>query len=102
MSSEPFDTRALLLLGDRLLREGRYAEAIAAYHPVASYYLDQGFALRAVAVLKQIVQIANRDPGLAVHAAPALRMLVAGYRALGLEGEALTAEARLHEYEPPF
>lgn len=100
MSTPPFDPRARLRFGDDLVREHRYAEAISVYQTVASYYLDQGFALRAVAVARQAVDIADIDPNALLSAArPALLLLVDGHCALGLEGEAHRVAARLRELQ---
>lgn len=93
------DPRTLLRSADELVRRGRFVEANAVYLRVARWYRDQGFALKAVAVAKQIVTISEKhrlrqDPAV-------LRLLVEAYSALGLDAEAEAARGRLFEIEPP-
>jgi hypothetical protein len=89
----------MLRTADVLVRQQRYSEANAIYEKVATEYLAQGFALRAVAVAKQVVFICDN------HRLPlnrvALRVLVDGYSALGLDTEADEAKTRLAKLEPP-
>ncbi len=88
-------THEQLKLADQLLREGRSAEAIEKYELAASAYL-----LSAAVVRKFVVQIIDNDPtSLSAHARPALHRLLEAYRALDLESEVQTIEARVRELD---
>lgn len=83
------DVRAVLRRADDLLRGQRYAEAVDEYQAAADAYAHGGFTLKAVAVLRQIVEIADRSaPELAGARARALRGLLGCYTDLGLTTDA--------------
>lgn len=95
----PEDIRTLLRTADVLVREGRYAAANAIYERVAAEYQRLGFALKAIAVAKQVVSICDAHrltPSIA-----ALRILAEAYAALGFDAEAEEARKRLAEVHPP-
>jgi hypothetical protein len=85
------EPRATLKKADSLLASGYAREAIAAYASVAQHYATQGFALKAVALWKQIRVIAERerDPSLG---ADARTQLITLYRSLGLVSDAEALE----------
>ena len=89
---DPTDVRTLLKIGDLQSRLEAYAEAIVTYERVARYYADQGFALKAIAVYKQVRElIAKHVPYLAdkySHITPKLAEL---FTQLGLISDALAA-----------
>ncbi|MFO0550842.1 MAG: tetratricopeptide repeat protein [Polyangiaceae bacterium] len=60
VADDPNDVRTLLRIGDLYLRIEQYADAISTYDRVASYYSVQGFAVKAVAVYKQIREIIQK------------------------------------------
>ena len=59
--SDPNDMRSRLRLGDIYARARDIPNALAMYEEVAKYYAFQGFALKAVAVYKQMCQMVVRD-----------------------------------------
>ncbi len=86
--------RQLLRDGDALVRDGRYDVALRRYAAAARLLEGAGFALKAVAVLKQIRQIVtNHAPAEHDAEEDARRRLPVLYRSLGLESEALAIEA---------
>lgn len=60
VADDPNDVRTLLKIGDLYLRLQQFADAIATYDRVASYYSVQGFSVKAVAVYKQIREIIQK------------------------------------------
>lgn len=79
------DLRAAIHRADSLVRDERYAAAVDEYQAVADAYVESGFALKAVAVLRQIVEITNRSPSdLAGARTRALLGLLRCYNTLGL------------------
>ena len=92
IESDPNDVRTLLKIGDLQLKQEAYPEAIATYERVGRYYAQQGFALKAIAVYKQIREIvAKHVPHLEeryAHIPPKLAEL---YQQLGLVSDALAA-----------
>lgn len=92
IQQDPRDARTLLKIGDLQARMQAYAEAIATYDRVGQHYATQGFALKAIAVYKQVRElIRNHAPELAdryTHVAPRLAEI---YTQLGLSGDALAA-----------
>ncbi len=60
VADDPSDVRTLLKIGDIYLRTQQFAEAIATYDRVASYYTVQGFSVKAVAVYKQMREIIQK------------------------------------------
>ncbi len=84
IQSDPRDAKLLLELGDAYRRWGQVEEAIAQYHKVAGQYKESGFDARAVAVLKQIL---NLDPKrYTAHVS-----LAELYQRMGLEADAISA-----------
>ncbi|MBL8684207.1 MAG: tetratricopeptide repeat protein [Myxococcales bacterium] len=61
VKEDPSDVRILLKIGDLQFRRGAREDAVATYSKVARGYEEQGFALKAIAVYKQILSI---DPNL--------------------------------------
>ena len=60
LKSQPGDTRTRLRMGDVYARMGKRPKAIETYETVAQEYAREGFFLKAVAILKQILRL---DPG---------------------------------------
>jgi tetratricopeptide (TPR) repeat protein len=92
MQADPNDTRVLLKVGDLQVRARDYVGAISTYERVAEFYGERGFALKAVAVYKQVRELVQK------HAAPradhyghVLERLIGLYGDLGLLTEALQA-----------
>jgi len=85
--------RSRLRKADELFREGRLAEALAAYDAIADEFDRAGFSVKAIAVSRQIVEItaAAVAEGEGPRAA-ALRRLVRLCAALDLRAEAAEAE----------
>ena len=92
VDSDPNDVRTLLKIGDLQLKQEAYPEAIATYERVGRFYAQQGFALKAIAVYKQIREIVGKHvPHLEeryAHIPPKLAEL---YQQLGLVSDALAA-----------
>jgi tetratricopeptide (TPR) repeat protein len=92
IQEDPNDARILLKVGDLQLKMLAYADAIGTYEKVGKFYAQQGFALKAIAVYKQIREIiAKHAPGLEdrySHITPKLAEL---YQQLGLTSDALAA-----------
>ncbi len=84
IQSDPRDAKLLLEVGDAYRRWGQVEEAIAQYNKVANQYKQDGFDARAVAVLKQIL---NLDPK--CHTAQIT--LAELYQRMGLDSEAVSA-----------
>ena len=92
-AADPNDARTLLKIGDLQSKLASHAEAVATYESVAKLYANQGFALKAIAVYKQIREIiAKYAPNLEErysHVGPKLAEL---YQQLGLISDALAAQ----------
>ncbi len=92
LQEEPNDARILLKLGDVQSKMEAYADAVATYDRVGKSYAAQGFALKAIAVFKQIREIISKQvPQLEEkysHVTPRLAEL---YQQLGLTSDALAA-----------
>ena len=92
IEEDPNDARTLLKIGDLQLKQEAYPEAIATYERVGRFYAQQGFALKAIAVYKQIREIISKHvPHLEeryAHVPPKLAEL---YQGLGLVSDALAA-----------
>lgn len=92
VEADPNDARTLLKIGDLQAKQGVYADAINTYESVGKLYSHQGFALKAIAVYKQIREIiAKHVPQLEErygHITPKLAEL---YQQLGLTSDALAA-----------
>ena len=90
IQQDPDDARTLLKIGDLQSKMEAHAEAIATYERVGKYYAAQGFALKAIAVYKQIREIIQKHvPEIADrygHITPQLAEL---YAQLGLVSDAL-------------
>lgn len=93
IEDDPKDVRTLLKIGDLHTRLNNHAEATKVYAQVATFYSEQGFFLKAVAVYKQILKL---DPNL-IEVNLKLAEL---YHQLGLIGDAAAQYrqiAQLHE-----
>jgi tetratricopeptide (TPR) repeat protein len=92
IQEDPNDARTLLKIGDLQSKMEAYADAVGTYERVGKFYASQGFALKAIAVYKQIREIiAKHLPQLAekyAHITPKLADL---YQQLGLTSDALAA-----------
>ncbi|HEY8078655.1 MAG TPA: tetratricopeptide repeat protein, partial [Labilithrix sp.] len=92
VDADPNDARTLLKIGDLQQKQGQHAEAISTYETVGKLYSHQGFALKAIAVYKQIREIISKYvPHLEErygHITPKLAEL---YQQLGLTSDALAA-----------
>jgi tetratricopeptide (TPR) repeat protein len=92
IQEDPNDARTLLKIGDLQSKMEAYADAVATYERVGKFYASQGFALKAIAVYKQIREIiAKHVPQLDdqyAHITPKLAEL---YQQLGLTSDALAA-----------
>lgn len=60
VAEDPGDVRVWLKIGDLYVKKGAKREATETYLRVATFYSDQGFYLKAVAVYKQILKINPR------------------------------------------
>ncbi len=90
--------RALLRQADDFARAGRLAEAVALYDQAADVYEREGFALKAIALSRQILSIAaGRASELEPARLSALRRLVRIYPQLGLTADAAEAKRLLQE-----
>jgi tetratricopeptide (TPR) repeat protein len=92
VAEDPNDARTLLKVGDLQSKMEAYPDAIGTYERVGKFYASQGFALKAIAVYKQIRElIAKHAPTLEErygHITPKLAEL---YQQLGLTSDALAA-----------
>jgi tetratricopeptide (TPR) repeat protein len=92
IQQDPDDARTLLKIGDLQSKMEAHADAVATYERVGRHYASQGFALKAIAVYKQIREIIQKHvPDLAdrySHITPQLADL---YAQLGLVSDALAA-----------
>lgn len=89
---DPNDARTLLKIGDLQARMQAYPEAIATYDRVGAYYAGQGFALKAIAVYKQIRELIRKHaPELAPRYEHIVPRLAEIYTQLGLTSDALQA-----------
>jgi tetratricopeptide (TPR) repeat protein len=92
LQEDPSDARTLLKLGDLQSKMEAYADAIATYERVGKFYAAQGFALKAVAVYKQIREIITKHvPQLDDQYAYVTPKLADLYEQLGLTSDALAA-----------
>ena len=89
---DPEDARTLLKIGDLQSRMQAYSDAIVTYDRVGQYYATKGFALKAIAVYKQIRELIRKHaPDQAHqyrHIGPRLAEI---YTQLGLTSDALAA-----------
>jgi len=92
IQEDPNDARTLLKIGDLQARLQAYPEAIATYDRVGQYYSSQGFALKAIAVYKQIRELIKKHaPALADRYGHIVPKLADIYTQLGLTSDALAA-----------
>jgi tetratricopeptide (TPR) repeat protein len=92
LRDEPSDTRTLLKLGDLQIKMQSFADAMSTYDRVAQLYEAQGFAVKAVAVYKQIRDhIQKRSPDLADRFAHVVPRLAQIYANLQLTSDAIQA-----------
>ena len=89
---DPKDMRTLLKVGDLQTRIQAYDQAIATYDRVGQFYAEQGFALKAIAVYKQIREVIRKHaPQLTDRYAYIVPKLAEIYTQLGLTSDALAA-----------
>ncbi len=100
VADDPKDVRTLLRIGDLQLKlksgqdgeKTRYEDSIGTYEQVGEYYFREGFAVKAIAVYKQIRGIITRHcahlEGKYGHIVPRLAEI---YTQLGLTSDALAA-----------
>lgn len=92
VQEDPKDARTLLKIGDLQARLSAYPEAIATYDRVGQFYASQGFALKAIAVYKQIRELIKKHaPDLADRYGHIVPKLADIYTQLGLTSDALSA-----------
>ncbi len=92
VQQDPNDARTLLKIGDLQARMEAYAEAIATYDRVGQFYSAQGFALKAIAVYKQIRELIKKHvPHLEDRYGHIVPKLATIYTELGLTSDALAA-----------
>lgn len=92
IQEDPNDARTLLKIGDLQARMEAYPEAIATYDRVGAFYSGQGFALKAIAVYKQIRELIKKHvPELEDRYGHIAPKLAAIYTELGLTTDALAA-----------
>jgi tetratricopeptide (TPR) repeat protein len=92
VQEDPNDARTLLKIGDLQARLSAYPEAIATYDRVGQFYAAQGFALKAIAVYKQIRELIKKHaPDLADRYGHIVPKLAEIYTQLGLTSDALAA-----------
>ena len=92
VQDDPNDARTLLKLGDLQVRMQQSAGAMQSYDRVAKLYEAQGFAVKALAVYKQIREhIQKRAPELADQFAHITPRLAKIYTQLGLKSDAIQA-----------
>jgi len=89
---DPKDMRTLLKVGDLQTRMQAYDHAIATYDQVGKFYAEQGFALKAIAVYKQIREVIRKHaPQLTERYSYIVPKLADIYAQLGLTSDALAA-----------
>jgi len=92
VQDDPNDARTLLKLGDLQVRMQLSADAMQTYDKVAQVYEAQGFAVKALAVYKQIREhIQKRSPELADRFSHIVPRLARIYTQLGLKSDAIQA-----------
>ncbi len=92
IQQDPHDARTLLKIGDLQSRMEAYGDAIATYDRVGQYYASQGFALKAIAVYKQIRELIQKHaPNEADRYGHIVPKLAEIYTQLGLTSDALAA-----------
>lgn len=92
IAEDPKDARTLLKIGDLYLKMEQYVEAITTYERVGQFYSQTGFALKAIAVYKQIREIIVKHvPHLEDRFGHIVPCLAEIYHTLGLISDALAA-----------
>jgi tetratricopeptide (TPR) repeat protein len=92
IQQDPDDARTLLKIGDLQSKMEAHADAVATYDRVGKYYAAQGFALKAIAVYKQIREIIQRQvPEIADRYGHIVLQLAQLYEQLGITNDALVA-----------
>jgi tetratricopeptide (TPR) repeat protein len=92
IQQDPDDARTLLKIGDLQSKMEAHADAVATYDRVGKYYAAQGFALKAIAVYKQIREIIQRQvPEIAERYGHITLQLAQLYEQLGITSDALAA-----------
>ncbi len=92
IADDPTDARTLLRIGDLHLKAQQYAEAIAVYERVGQQYAQAGFALKAIAVYKNVREIIQKHvPHLEDRFGYIVPKLAELYTQLGLTSDALAA-----------
>ncbi|MBM4374896.1 MAG: tetratricopeptide repeat protein [Deltaproteobacteria bacterium] len=89
---DPNDVRTLLKIGDLHLKLDQFEGAIQTYEQVGEHYFREGFAVKAIAVYKQLRGIITRHaPQLETKYGHILPRLAEIYSQLGLTSDALAA-----------
>ncbi len=92
VAHDPSDARTLLRIGDLHLKTQQFAEAIAVYERVGQQYAQAGFALKAIAVYKNVREIIQKHvPHLEDRFGYIVPQLAELYSQLGLTSDALAA-----------
>ncbi len=92
IQEDPNDARTLLKVGDLYSKMADYPNAIAMYERVGKHYAHHGFALKAIAVYKQIKElIVKHAPQLEERYAHITPILADLFQQLGLTADALAA-----------
>jgi lipopolysaccharide biosynthesis regulator YciM len=92
LAKDPRDVRTLLKVGDLHLKLSQHVEAVTTYEQVGEYYASQGFALKAIAVYKQIREIIQKHvPHLEDRYGHIVPRLAELYKQLGLTSDAQAA-----------
>ena len=92
VADDPKDVRTLLKIGDLHLKMEQHVEAITTYERVGQFYSLQGFALKAIAVYKQIREIIHKHvPHMEDRFGHIVPRLAEIYTQLGLTSDALAA-----------
>jgi tetratricopeptide (TPR) repeat protein len=110
---DPKDAKLRLEVGDAHRRWGQVDEAVETYHRVAEQYMAEGFDARAVAVFKQILNLAPdryeayaplaelyERMGLTAEALVALQTAADGYHRQGKKSEALDLLRKMANADP--
>ena len=110
---DPKDAKLRLEIGDAHRRWGQVDQAIETYTRVAEQYMGEGFDARAVAVFKQILNLAPdrfdayaplaelyERMGLGAEAISALQTAADGYHRLGKKSEALGLLRKMANADP--
>lgn len=92
VQEDPSDMRTLLKVGDFQIKMGAFPAAVETYERVAKTYAQQGFALKSIAVYKQVREIiAKHAPELDERYAHIVPRMAELFQQLGLKSDALAA-----------